>query len=259
MEKMPLPRIIHRIWIGPPLTNYQIFWLVDARQHVPRNVELWLWTTRTSMPYLGYGNIIVRNLDSLWPLLANMPFPRAHLHSAFAREASGEVFHNYAAVSDIARLLVLYLYGGVYLDMDVPFKDEIPNLFDGLADIGQRLGILRFTVYSYGNSVLASMPRTEAVSMCLNEICRLYTSRPNILGSSGNISWSMKRGYGQMRMYFTMLMTGPRLIFNLLKESGLLLKIDEQQYFYPINTSGCSYTTEPEPRIGHRRYESSSL
>lgn len=237
---MPLPRIIHRIWIGSPLTLEQISCLADAHRHIPHDVQLWLWTTRPSMSGLNCKNIIVRNLNTLWPQLVNTPLPLAHLHSAFAREASGGTFHNYAAVSDIARLLILYLYGGIYLDMDVLFSQHAADLFHSLTHIGQRLGLLHFHLGSYGNGVLASMPRTDAVAMCLNKISELYTS-----GASSLLSWDTKRHYSDIRMRLTMIMSGPLLIIRTLEEIGLLLPINETQFFQPIDTSGVSYKKYP--------------
>lgn len=237
---MPLPRIIHRIWIGSPLTGEQISCLADAHEQMPHDVQLWLWGTRSSMPSLHCKNIIIRDLNDLWTQFANTPIPLTRLHSVFAREASGGTFHNYAAVSDIARLLILYLYGGIYLDMDVAFKRPAADLFHSLTHIGQQLAALKFHLGFYGNSVLASMPNTEAVSKCLIKIAELYTS-----DESSFHAWVTKRHYSDIRICLTMIMTGPLLIIRTLEGSNLLLPIDETEFFHPIDTSSVSYNTYP--------------
>lgn len=235
---MPLPRIIHRIWIGSAPTELQLMNLLDARQHIQDNVELWLWTNRSATPRSLNKNIVIRNIDSLWAECTNSPFPLVQLRAAFERESHG-AFHNFASASDIARLLILYRYGGIYLDMDVFFKDDLFDLFGDFDDLGPCLGILA-SAGGLGNGVLAAMPRALSLEKCLAEIAKLYTTE-----SSGQMAWGIKRGFGGMRMFITTAMSGPKMIREKLEPEGLLQHIHESLYFKWIDASGRSYTTPP--------------
>ncbi|PHM50309.1 glycosyltransferase [Xenorhabdus miraniensis] len=86
-------------------------------------------------------------------------------------------YHNYAAASDIARLVILYMEGGIYLDSDVKLSDpdikEMINResakFDDLyiqSDIalGDCTGKGWYStekIYQFGNAIIASMPQSK--------------------------------------------------------------------------------------------------
>lgn len=95
---MPLPRIIHRIWIGSAPTELQIMNLLDARQYVQGNIELWLWTNRsaTLRALKLKRNVVIHNLDALWVEYMDSPFSLVKLRAAFERESRG-TFHNFAS------------------------------------------------------------------------------------------------------------------------------------------------------------------
>jgi Glycosyltransferase sugar-binding region containing DXD motif len=244
---MSIPKILHRIWLGSIPTYDQLLNLVSARQNIERGAELRLWASRSIVSKLlkdsrivRNGNIVVCDIDHIWKNNFNGTLPLIHLQSAFERENRGYL-HNYAAASDIARLLILYIYGGVYLDMDIEFKDSVRSLFVDLDGIGQRLGVL-ITKRGEGNGVLASMPRIAALSKCLNSIAQLYNATENHYAS-----WYAKRVFGDWRMLLTMEMTGPRRItFDLEPDYKLLFPIKNTDYFKKINATGESFCTPPK-------------
>lgn len=237
---MPLPRIIHRIWIGSMPTEEQIQILTEARQYVKDSVELWLWTTSSVVSRLPRNNlltnnIVIRNIHSLWSHPLTRGLPVAQLHSVFERESRG-AFNNYAAASDVARLMILYCYGGIYLDMDVLFKTSESCLFNDLTGIHGRLGVLQRPNGGIGNGVLASTPQSKVVKLCLEKLKELYCS-----GASGELSWGVKRGYGCMRMRLTVMMSGPQMIYDT-TGTEQFYPIPESTYFEPIDARGLSYT-----------------
>jgi len=234
-----LPRIIHRIWLGSEPTNEMLLNIIESRQSIHGSVELWLWTNKCSRPKLSFNNIKLCNLDSLWLNLAAI-YPQAHiLHSAFERESHGH-FYNYASASDIARLAILYCYGGLYLDMDVSFLDGKNHFFNDAKFLGQRLGVMVTPHNKVGNGVLASIPSGVAVRKCLDKIVQLYST-----GKSAEQSWEEKRRFGFMRIFYTILITGPNVIASTLLPAELLLPITANYYFKHIDASGRSYTTVP--------------
>jgi len=239
---MMLPRIIHRIWIGSMPTEEQLQILSEARKYVRGGAELWLWTTssvasRFQRDNLLMKNVVIRNVNSIWCHPFSKRLPVAQLHSIFERESRG-AFNNNAAASDIARLMILYCYGGIYLDMDVLFKTSDFRLFSDLTDIGDCLGMLKLRG-GMGNGVLASKPQSKPVKMCLEKIKERYCS-----GASGKLSWDTKRDYSCLRMRLTIMMSGPQVICDTLR-TDQLYPIIESNYFAPIDTSGLSYTRRP--------------
>ena len=240
---MLLPRIIHRIWIGSVLSQKQIIDLLDARQHIKGHVELWLWTShpiQLNFPGNIFNNIVIKDINSLF--LGGLPsgVKYAYVHAAFERERHG-TYHNYAAASDIARLLILYRYGGVYFDMDVTFKDSVFDFFSDLVNIGQRLGVLTNSAgLGIGNGVLASMPQTTAMKRCIYKVADLYHEGP-----AAGLSWSRKRDFSRLRFSLTMSMSGPDLIIDELYDRKLLVPIYETRYFRRIDSSGNSFMKAP--------------
>ena len=236
---MKIPRVIHRIWIGSEPTSEMILNIIKSRQSIYGNAELWLWTKAPDRPRLSFDNIKLCDLDSLWPTLSAI-YPQAHiLHSAFERECHGH-FHNYASASDIARLAILYCYGGLYLDMDVSFLNGKNHFFNDAKHLGQRLGVMTTPNNKIGNGVLASTQSGVAVRKCLDKIAQLYST-----GKSAEQSWEKKRQFGFMRIWRTISMTGPNVIASTLLPEELLLPIEADHYFKHIDASGHSYTTVP--------------
>ncbi|OTA20552.1 Subversion of eukaryotic traffic protein A [Xenorhabdus beddingii] len=88
-------------------------------------------------------------------------------------------YHNYASSSDLARLVILYMEGGIYLDTDVELSDaDIKNrlkrkgaIFDNLhlqSDIGigdsSGLGWYSGVPYNeFGNAIIASLPQSKKI------------------------------------------------------------------------------------------------
>ncbi|ECZ0740318.1 TPA: hypothetical protein G8O00_000916 [Salmonella enterica] len=274
---MSLPRIIHRIWIGPPPTIKQLRILINARtcieginvrtsiessneirRRLNDDAELWLWTTSANIFYLQreyqlMHNIVMHDINTIWSHPFARRLPVTALRSVYQRECRGAL-HNYAAASDIVRLIILYCYGGVYLDMDVEFKtksdmdEEIKKkssiLFSNLADIGDRLGILGDFNGISGNGVLASKPQTEPLRCCLEDILAMYVASTDYR----DVVWREKRCYkhdGLYRKTYTVGMSGPGGIYRAMTPEQVY-PIDENMYFKPIDASGRSFTQRPE-------------
>ncbi|ELV5027090.1 hypothetical protein SHA53_004473 [Salmonella enterica] len=272
---MSLPKIIHRIWIGPPPTIKQLKILISARTRIESrrdiytringDAELWLWTTpanifRLQREYELTNNIVMHNINAIWSHPSASSLPVTALRSVYERESRG-VLHNYAAASDVVRLMLLYCYGGIYLDMDVEFCPGKDKLFEDLAGIGERLGMI---IWGGGddddtilNSVLASRPRTEALRLCLRYISEQYAHGTKIkdeeMFKKINKVWQLKREYNKnrARMYATMDMSGPRMIRKAVA-SELRHRISSCKYFYVIDVSGRSYTQRPAPELLRR-------
>lgn len=247
-----LPRIIHRVWLGSVPSEQQIANFLATRVHLEGSAELWLWVSHSIESKFApntFDNIIVKNINTLWATPSPGKFSVAHLYSAFVRECYGSLY-NYPAASDIARLFILYSYGGIYLDMDVKFRGtknfkntEVFDLFGDLdkQGLGTRLGIDTTAQREFSNSVLASRPHTEILERLLKKIINNYSK-----GVSGrNHSWQLKRTYGETRFHMTLDMTGPNLIINQLNFHELLV-MEEIRYFNPIPGDGFYLLNRPK-------------
>lgn len=100
---MTVPKIIHQMWIGPPLPDHIAAWVETWRDHHPNWVHHW-WT-EDNLPAL-------RN-QSLWDEAEKIA-PRAP-----------EQFR-----SDVARYELLQHFGGVWIDADFECRKPIDEFLD---------------------------------------------------------------------------------------------------------------------------------
>jgi hypothetical protein len=119
-----VPKLLHFIWIGEdiPVTYIENIKTWSARN---RDYKLILWSDQQikfERPLVkadqGFFDYEFGDIEELKKEFFHT-FPR--LIGYLERESHGK-FPNYAAASDILRLLILYKLGGVYID-----TDEIPN------------------------------------------------------------------------------------------------------------------------------------
>ncbi|WP_340611235.1 TcdA/TcdB catalytic glycosyltransferase domain-containing protein [Xenorhabdus bharatensis] len=140
------------------------------------------------------------------------------LHHVYHLQMSGH-FYNYASAGDIARLAILYMEGGIYLDVDVELTDSDikymkSNCFDktlltpkpfnrrarfeklelksdiGFGDCqGMGWGKIRESDEKFSNSIIASQPQSEnimaiLVFMACNIKNHVYNDEDNTLSST---------------------------------------------------------------------------
>ena len=129
-QKKNIPKMIHFIWLGR-LPDRYVNNLSQISSCFPTHQSC-LWTDSRNMAYHStlldryqLGNRI--NVKNIEKHLEEPPLPGGgalsnkswqEVRGAFHRENEG-TYKNYAAASDIARLMVLYKYGGQYYDVDV--------------------------------------------------------------------------------------------------------------------------------------------
>ena len=136
-----IPKRIHFIWLGRLPERY-VNNLSQILSRFPTH-QAYLWTDSGNMAHHStlldrhqLGNRIkVKNIEKH---IERPPLPGRgalsnsswqEVRGAFHREHEG-TYKNYAAASDIARLMVLYKYGGQYYDVDVFLN--ITNGFESL-------------------------------------------------------------------------------------------------------------------------------
>ncbi|MDC9598398.1 glycosyltransferase [Xenorhabdus anantnagensis] len=112
-----------------------------------------------------------------------------YLHHIYRLNIKGINYHNYACSSDIARLVILYMEGGIYLDVDVELNDiDIKNTHKGKispldnlrlqSDIGigdcSGSGWNSDTSYNeIGNAIIASIPQSKSIFKMLLDMATM--------------------------------------------------------------------------------------
>lgn len=137
---MPIPKIIHYVWLGA--------------SSMPAEIEACIRSWRTAMP-----DYEVRRWDE-----ASL----GEIDSDFVREAIAE--RKWAFASDVIRLHALYNYGGIYLDTDV----EAVKSFDPLLGLNGFVGressmhiIGRDTVNFLTTCCIGAQKGNEFIGRCL--------------------------------------------------------------------------------------------
>jgi mannosyltransferase OCH1-like enzyme len=120
--------------------------------------------------------------------------------------------------ADIARLVILYNHGGIYIDADVVWVNE--KCLDDLLERSRDTGL--FAAYQPGttfiaNSVIGACRHNEQIAFLLNAVLpKRYRER------STRSPWEV---------------TGP-LLFNVLQKKKRPITIFPSAYFYPIEWHG---------------------
>lgn len=126
-----IPNKIHYIWIGTEISLENLCNII-RNSVVNKSYQIIIWTDdismlrKTARQYeFPSSHIQVRNINTLFPRLKNVSDKdnllrnsATFLHSLFLRQSHGH-YANFACASDIARLVILYIEGGIYFDADV--------------------------------------------------------------------------------------------------------------------------------------------
>lgn len=118
-----IPRIVHQIWFGSNVPENKQFLFDSVKEVCERNgyqYKLWKETDRT-----------------------RENFPITHPYQQDAIAIGKEIEQNkFAQVADLARLELIYTYGGIYLDSNFLIKDDLlfeiqkMNICKGMTFIG---------------------------------------------------------------------------------------------------------------------------
>ncbi|MDR6504288.1 hypothetical protein J2785_007492, partial [Burkholderia ambifaria] len=127
----------------------------------------------------NYGDFIsVKNIGDLYSNLKKNFHRGSEIESIYHREKSGP-YRNYAAASDVSRLAILHVEGGLYMDVDVMTSRPV----------GQLVAPLNFLLHRErglnSNAVLAATPMAEPTEAMLSQIADSYKNH--------HIVWTNKR------------------------------------------------------------------
>lgn len=238
-----IPTQAHFFWAGKAMpAEFMQNILLFQHQNPEWQVNLWTPSYQHWMPglmeledsgsalnslltSLNAAQIVHRDPEEMFSLL-DFRHPDAHvIRSIYAREGAG-VYPNYAAMSDVFRLGVIWLYGGLWQDSDVVPGGSV-NLSGAHGD---------FYAYtdeeSFGNGVLAGVPGSVTGKRLLDELVYSYSTQhaaqyvarhPTQFEGQGQaplLSWVNKRvtsgDEAGSRLKMTMDMSGPDMIARVL-------------------------------------------
>ncbi|MGY0215981.1 TcdA/TcdB catalytic glycosyltransferase domain-containing protein [Endozoicomonadaceae bacterium StTr2] len=185
-----IPKYLHWIWLGGKLPRHHLNNMLKIMAANP-DYQIFLWCNNAGV-YSDFTDLSDK-------LAISGASGRTHIHrisevEAFrirnrqgenlmpwlagivARESQG-VFPNFASASDILRFLILYLVGGVYLDVDIRLHSPLGEL---QAAMGTLLGPAYFDegqFTSFGVGAVASAPGARPCLCYLLDVLRTYRVR----------------------------------------------------------------------------------
>jgi hypothetical protein len=220
-----IPRYAHFVWEGQEIRQEYLYNILRFQMLNP-SYQVIVWTSRpmsvfttldrmasdteeSSYRYAAFNFSRKINVESPERLFENLPYRLGAIH---ARESRGP-YKNLAAASDIVRLAAIYLYGGIYLDVDVSVNAPLPHIDSTKS----------FRVYGYKqgmltNGILAGVLKSRECFALLRQIENYYSEHKHV--------WDDKRSkpYDELsasipmtdRYSTTIAATGPEMIYNTL-------------------------------------------
>lgn len=192
-------RKIHRIWIQgeedlkikePEYYSYDILW----KKFFP-GYEVKLWSEKDYLPLIEKYSRLLKNSYDFAP--------------------------SYACKSDIARYVILYFEGGLYVDTDTePLKNynyllNDPKIELSLVRLNLNRSKLFFCGYTYSNSWLYAKKKCSYLAVILNKI-------------------SQEHYIGEDKLDYTWNITGPGALSKLVKKYKLEEKSDVRIFSHSV-------------------------
>jgi insecticidal toxin complex protein TccC len=229
----PTPLEAHYIWEGTNIPNSVFRNILYFKETNPDYVVN-IWTSRPSTVQRSLmssmecqndaigrhlsskevlqKNINVRHPSELFSSPSNTYQKNSKLESIFLREISGP-FKNYAAASDVLRLLILHAYGGLYMDADVAVKGKIDPINTNAGTV------IHSDDRELSNAILAALPHAEGIGRLLDTVVRNYYEEG--IEQNNELMWGSKRFLSKGirgRKIGTINTTGPGMIRDVLNE-----------------------------------------
>lgn len=242
------PKIAHYIWLGPnPLPHYAVSNIIHFNATNPLyKINLWAAEPvrlKNNLIEAGYSRLLLRRVN-----IRPLPRMTAHIRSAVEREMVNSRYGNYAAASDILRLVVLEMYGGIYMDVDVMVSGSLGYISPEAVNSNRPSDLLIHKetlgrTIRTSNAVIISQPRTNRLKTMLYYALTPYINHkihemglgktagkdglsaflktPAMRGISlKEVMWVGKRSIPNLRHQITIWLTGPGMIESYIKAAG---------------------------------------
>lgn len=206
LEEAEIPQIIHRIWLGSVMPEDTFLALLHFQNHLRETGTRYvhnLWTysvedagLQEQLATLQESGMVVHDMTEVWD---DRPEIR---HAVKDRIKKGKLHSmHYKIASDIFRMYILYVQGGIYMDADIDVRGELfdeplfhryrfkcggympllgsvspfQDLFktaEGDMEVYIALEYAWYIEKAYGwNYFFASVPGNPAIEQMLQEVC----------------------------------------------------------------------------------------
>jgi hypothetical protein len=227
---LPIPKVIHFIWLGSPVPEKYLA-NIDAISTLNPDYRTQVWLddqSRASASRIKGSRCRARHVDEV-------------LGHAVASEDARNIYRltvstsgsrpNYAAASDVLRLLVLLAEGGVYLDTDTYIEN--PGTACGFGQLKAKYGFLvstrtQFRDGPFNNSPMAAVPGSPV----LRELLALAEKRYRDAGHAAQpaygrgpesqpwLYWVASGSRDDLRLASTVFLCGPVLVWDYFSRLG---------------------------------------
>ncbi len=220
---MKIPKFIHWVWYGKDISP---IFVANMQRVILDNPDynFFIWSDRPGVLHNtiarmdGISSELMSEVEVLDPMHALCAIEdegvRKHISSIVARELGGPL-RNYAAASDVVRLLILNCYGGIYMDADVEINYSLDDL-----SAPRGVMFLPSTRNLFSNAIIAASENNKLLYQCLKKVAYYYYLDP----FCSEKSWEAKRSYPAavsayaFRTIGTTSMTGPRMVKRVIEE-----------------------------------------
>lgn len=122
----PLPKIIHFIWIGNRIYEKYVNTVCNCKQ-INSQYRVILWVDNTSISDIE-TNVLIDSGVEVKNIYEELDAQKDEIKNKIIRFIN--VYTNYGYKADIIRLYLIYVYGGIYSDIDSIWVKPLDENFD---------------------------------------------------------------------------------------------------------------------------------
>ncbi|MBI6550468.1 glycosyltransferase [Xenorhabdus lircayensis] len=248
---MNIPKKIHYFWAGNNISKDGLRSIINVKAENP-DFKVYLWGTKKHLFFNTINSLGIdiepqletglsfhdsRDIEDAFLSLKQSPYFIDQkiiwrLHAIYHRQING-FYHNYASASDIVRLVILFVEGGIYLDVDIELANAVPkfssnNTFHKIDQLLKRKAIFEninaaqgiafgdvtgsgWTVNKFGNAIITAPIQSRKIAELLIVIDRRVQVMYEGTSKLKNNGWENWRSEPQLRKLGTLWTTGPGL------------------------------------------------
>ena len=230
VHPVPIPKVIHFIWLGSPVPEKYLA-NIDAIATLNPDYQAQVWLDDRSSASAGriHGpRCKARHVDQILGHAVTSEDARNIYRLTVSTSGSRP---NYAAASDLLRLLVLLAEGGVYLDTDTYIEN--PGTACGFGQLAAKYGFLVSTRTLFRDGPFNNSPMAAvAGSPALRELLALAEKRYRDAGHASQpahgrgpesqswLHWVAAGSRDDLRLASTVFLSGPVLVWDYLSRLG---------------------------------------
>jgi hypothetical protein len=188
-ERLAIPKKLHFIWIGSNVPEKYIHHIFSFFNNTDYNITLWTdnenYYHKTLLELSMSHKLVIKNIKTVIEEI-HVQVPNIIALTRFIwREMIG-LYYNRAAAADILRLYILYIHGGIYIDVDIRTLLK----FRGFGQLTCKHGVLYRssgkTKLGGNNDIIASIPFSSLIKqMILTSLARYQ--------ANFELTWQSKR------------------------------------------------------------------